>query len=81
MNKSLNINLVKQKSKLVERFDFVFWSGDFNYRVNQTRENTIKFLKEKNYEVRIWKFDIKRIGITWRRPNDYRKEEEWSFWW
>ena len=53
MNKSLNINLVKQKSKLVERFDFVFWSGDFNYRVNQTRENTIKFLKEKNYEVRI----------------------------
>jgi len=39
------------KSKVVDRFDFVFWSGDFNYRVNQTKENAIKLLKENNYEV------------------------------
>jgi len=44
---------LKQKSKIVDRFDCVFWSGDFNYRVNQTRENTIKFLKEKNFETLI----------------------------
>ncbi len=41
---------MKQKSHLLDRFDYVFWSGDFNYRVNQTRENTIKFLKEKKFE-------------------------------
>jgi len=41
---------MKQRSHILDRFDFVFWSGDFNYRVNQTRENTIKFLKEKKFE-------------------------------
>jgi endonuclease/exonuclease/phosphatase family metal-dependent hydrolase len=39
------------KSKVTDRFDFVFWSGDFNYRVNQTKDNAIKLLKENNYEV------------------------------
>jgi len=39
------------KSKVIDRFDFVFWSGDFNYRVNQTKENAIKLLKENNYDV------------------------------
>jgi len=41
---------IKQKSNLVDRFDYIFWSGDFNYRVNQTRESTIEFIKENKFD-------------------------------
>jgi len=41
---------MKQKSNITDRFDYVFWSGDFNYRVNQTRENTIEFIKDNKFE-------------------------------
>jgi len=42
---------MKQKSNIVDRFDFVFWGGDFNYRVNETRDNTIEYLRENKYDV------------------------------
>jgi len=41
----------KQKSNVVERFDAIFWSGDFNYRVNQTKDTTIQFLKEQKFNI------------------------------
>jgi len=41
---------MKQKPTLLERFDHIFWSGDFNYRVNQTRDSAIEFIKENKYE-------------------------------
>lgn len=45
-------DLVKQRSTIIDRFDFIFWSGDFNYRVNQSRDNTIRFLKENKMSVK-----------------------------
>jgi len=43
--------LVNIKTKATDRFDYVFWSGDFNYRVNMSKDNTVKLIKENNYEV------------------------------
>ena len=41
------------KSRITDRFDAIFWAGDFNYRVNQTKANTIEFLKTSKFAVSI----------------------------
>jgi len=41
---------MKIKSNALNRFDFVFWSGDFNYRVNAERKSTIEYVKSNKFE-------------------------------
>jgi len=61
---------LKQKSNLLDRFDFVFWSGDFNYRVNQTRDSTIEYIKENKFETLLKQdqFNIEKRNSDVFRP-------------
>jgi hypothetical protein len=45
-------HIVKIKSNASDRFDFVFWSGDLNYRVNESKENTLKLMRQGNFNVK-----------------------------
>jgi hypothetical protein len=39
------------KIKLTDRYDFVFWGGDFNYRINMQRHAVLKLMAEKKYDL------------------------------
>ena len=39
------------KKELSEKFDYIFWLGDMNYRVNATRQEVDQMIKESQLEV------------------------------
>jgi len=65
----------KQKYNLLDRFDFVFWSGDLNYRVNQTRENTINLLKTKNLKALLKEDQLSIERKNTRILNEFQEGE------
>ncbi|KAI8923031.1 Endonuclease/exonuclease/phosphatase [Entophlyctis helioformis] len=56
-------------ASLSDRFDHVFWAGDFNYRVNGTRALADTILENRRYEVL---FNNDQLQIEMRRQNVFR---------
>jgi len=45
-----NVNFTEHSVDIIHSYDHVVWLGDLNYRTENTFENTIKLLEEKNYK-------------------------------
>ena len=40
------------------RYDVIIWMGDFNYRINKTKEEIDDILRNKEDEIKLFEFDI-----------------------